>query len=147
MKKQFEDRITIDAPVERVFEYVSDFTRHGEWSGHGLQVSKTSEGPVAVGTTYSTEVKLFGTQREQSTVTELTRNAAFAWESTGGLGRVRHWFGMSGEGGSTVLTKGLEFVQPSFLAKVMGWKLARDEPKSLRSDLEKIKAGLEGSAS
>ena len=43
------------------------------------------------------------------------------------------------------MTKGLELVQPSFLAKMMGWKIARDSPKGLRNDLEKIKATVEGS--
>ncbi len=70
--KRFEDRISIQAPAGRVFDYVADFTRHGEWAGHGLEVTKSTDGPVAVGTTFSTTAKLFGTQREQSTVTEIT---------------------------------------------------------------------------
>lgn len=144
--KRFEERVAISAPADRVYEYVADFPRHGEWSGHGLQVSPTSDGPVAVGSTFSTTAKQFGTQREQSTITELSPGHAFAWESTGGLGKARHGFTMSEEGGSTTLTKSAELVEPSFLAKVTSWKLASDIPKSLRSDLEKIKAHMEGSA-
>jgi uncharacterized membrane protein len=142
--KPVEESITVNAPIEKVFEYVSDFTRHGEWSGHGLEVSGTG-GPVAVGATFSTVAKQFGTQREQSTVTEVRQNAAFAWESKGALGVVRHWFGVTGQDGSTVLAKGLEVVQPTFLAKVMGWRISLATPKLLRQDLEKIKAAVEGS--
>ena len=61
--KGFEDRISIQAPAGRVFDYVADFTRHSEWGGHGLTVTKDSDGPVAVGTVYSTTAKQFGTQR------------------------------------------------------------------------------------
>ena len=143
----FEARVTINAPAAKVFDYVSDFTRHGEWSGHGLQVTREGDGPVAVGTVFSTVAKQFGTQREQSTVTEITPNTSFAWDSVGGLGRVHHWFTVTDEGGSTTLVKGAEMIQPSFLARVMTWRLGRDIPKSLQSDVENIKANLERSGS
>ncbi len=76
--KRFEDRMVIDAPADRVYEYVADFTKHVEWSGDDLEVTKTSDGPVAVGATFSTTAKQFGTQREQSTITELSPGRAFA---------------------------------------------------------------------
>ena len=141
--KRYESRITVAVPAERVFDYVSDFERHGEWSGHGLQVTKESEGPVAVGTRYATVAKQFGTQREHSTITEITPGKAFGWDSRGALGRVHHEFTMTESGGSTTLTKSAEFVQPSFLAKATSWKLSKDVPKSLDSDLTKIRATLE----
>ncbi|MGH2597034.1 MAG: SRPBCC family protein, partial [Actinomycetota bacterium] len=141
--KRFEDRISIDAPAGQVFDYVSDFPRHAEWSGNGLQVTKTTEGPVAVGTLFSTTAKQFGTQREQSTVTELSPGSAFAWESKGALGLARHRFSLSGDGGSTTLTKSAEIVEPTFLAKLTSWKLSKDIPAGLHRDLAKIKAHLE----
>jgi hypothetical protein len=144
--KRFEDRISIGAPAGRVFDYVSDFTRHGEWAGHGLEVMKSTDGPVAVGSTFSTTAKQFGTQREQSRITELTPGRKFAWDSTGALGRVHHWFSVSEEGASTTLSKGAEMVDPTLLAKLTGWKLSRDIPKGIHSDLVNIKAHLEGSA-
>ena len=64
-------------------------------------------------------------------------------DSKGALGRVHHWFSVTDEGGSTTLAKGAEVVEPSFLAKVMSWRLARDLPKNCRADLEKIKGRLE----
>ena len=144
--KRYEERITINAPAGKVFDYVSDFPRHGEWAGHGLQVTQTSPGPLAVGTKFSTVAKQFGTQREESDVTELTPGKTFAWESTGALGRVRHWFTTAEADGSTELAKGAEFVKPSFLAKLTSWRLSRDVPRNLGNDLAKIKALVEGSA-
>lgn len=145
--KLFEERITIEVPAERVYAYVSDMTTHADWSGNELQVTKSSDGPVAVGTVYSTTQKLFGTQREQSTVTDMTPARSFAWDSTGALGRAHHHFQLSGEGSSTSVTKSAQIVEPKFLAKLTNWKLSRDIPAGLRRDLERIKAHLESSAS
>jgi uncharacterized membrane protein len=144
--KRYQDQISINGPADRVFDYVADFTRHGEWAGHGLQVTKSTEGPVAVGTTFTTTAKQFGTQREQSTITEITPGTTFAWDSTGALGRVHHRFSLSEDGGSTTLSKAAEMVQPTFLAKMTSWKLSRDIPKGLHSDLANIKTHVEGSA-
>jgi len=145
--KPVEERIAINAPAAKVFAYVSDFERHGEWSGHGLEVTKETEGPVAAGSKFSTTAKQFGTQRERSTVTDFDPSAKFAWDSDGALGRVHHWFTMSESGGTTTLAKGAEPTQPTLLAKMTSWKIARDMPKSFRSDLAKIKAHMEGNAS
>jgi hypothetical protein len=142
--KRFEDRISISAPAGQVYDYVADFTRHGEWGGNGLQVTKSTDGPVAVGSVFSTTAKQFGTQREQSTITELSPGSAFAWESTGALGRAHHRFSLAGDGASTTLTKSAEIVEPTFLAKFTSWKLSRDIPNGLHRDLANIKAHLEG---
>jgi len=141
--KRFEERITVNAPVEKVFDYVSDFTRHGDWAGHGLQVTKDSNGPVAIGSTYSTVAKQFGTQREHSTVTELEPGRVFGWDSKGALGTVQYRFMMAAADGGTNLTKSAEFLERSFLAKMTGWKISRDLPAGLQADVEKIKARLE----
>jgi hypothetical protein len=76
----------------------------------------------------------------------MTPGSAFGWDSVGGLGKAHHRFTVSEDGGSTTLVKSAEIAQPSFLAKVMSWRLRRDIPSSLRNDLAKIKAQLEGSA-
>jgi polyketide cyclase/dehydrase/lipid transport protein len=142
--KRFEKSISINAPAAKVFAYVSDFARHGEWSDHGLKVSREGSGPVAVGTTFSTEAKLLGTQREKSTVTTMNPPKEFGWESSGALGRVHHWFSLREDGGATSLAKGAEFVAPKFLAKMTMFKISKDLPKALDSDLSKIKAAVEG---
>jgi hypothetical protein len=141
--RRFEERIAVSAPTGGVYDYVSDFKRHEEWSGNGLEVTQEGDGPIQVGTTFATVAKQFGTQRERSTVAELSRGVAFAWDSRGALGTVHHRFAMADDGGSTVLTKSAEFTQPSFLAKLTGWKLSKDVPAGLRSDLIKIKERLE----
>jgi len=121
--KRYEEQITINAPADKVFAYVSDFTRHGEWAGHGLAVTKDGDGPIAVGSTFSTTASQFGA-----------------------LGTAHHWFTIADAGGTTTLKKGAEFTDPSTLAKITSWKLSRDVPKGFRSDLANIKAKLEASS-
>ncbi len=144
--KRFEESTTIAAPGSTVYDYVSDFARHGEWSGHQLQVTKTSDGPAQVGSTFSTEAKLFGTQRETSTITEMIPGKSFAWDSAGALGRAHHSFSLNEQDGATVVRKTAEIVEPKLLAKMTSWRLSKDIPKALTSDLQKIKATLEGGA-
>ncbi len=140
---RWERSITINVPADTVFEYVSDFTRHGEWGGHGLAVTRDEDGPIAVGSKFSTTAKQFGTQRENSTITDMNPPKEFAWDSVGALGRVHHWFSLSESSGSTTLTKGAEAVEPKLLAKMTMFKLSKDIPKGFESDLVNIKAKLE----
>lgn len=44
--------VFISAPPEMAFEYVSDLTRHPEWSGGELEVEAVTPGPVAIGKEY-----------------------------------------------------------------------------------------------
>ena len=145
--KRWEETTIIQAPADKVFSYVSDFARHGEWGGHGLQVSRADDGPVVVGTKFSTTAKQFGTQREESTISEMTAPQEFGWMSTGALGRIHHRFTLREDAGTTVLTKGAEFIEPTLLAKITMFKLSRDVPKGLRNDLASIKTTVEASTS
>ena len=144
--KAYEEQISINAPADKVFAYISDFTKHGEWAGNGLTVTKDGDGPIAVGSTFSTTARQFGEQREHSTITDMTPNTSFAWDSKGALGTAHHWFTISDAGGTTTLKKGGEITDPSTLGKMMSWKLGRDMPKGFRSDLANIKTTLESSS-
>jgi uncharacterized protein YndB with AHSA1/START domain len=44
--------VFVRAPREDVFDYVSDLTRHPEWSGGELTIEALTPGPVAVGKEY-----------------------------------------------------------------------------------------------
>jgi len=57
----YDYKIAIDASPEKVFEYVSDFTKHGEWT-NDLHIEAVSDGPIAVGSEYKSVGKLMGKQ-------------------------------------------------------------------------------------
>ncbi|HSA99791.1 MAG TPA: SRPBCC family protein [Anaerolineales bacterium] len=45
-------QILIHAPLQTVFDYVTDLTRHPEWSGGELKIEAVVPGPIAVGKEY-----------------------------------------------------------------------------------------------
>src|SRR3989442_10300259 len=98
--KRFEERVTVNAPADKVFDLVSNFTRHGEWSGHRLEVTPEKDGPVAVGSVFNTSAHQFGTQREKSTVTDLEAGETFGWGRNGALGEGHHRVALRPGGGA-----------------------------------------------
>src|SRR3972149_1304267 len=95
-----ERQITINAPPEQGFAYVSDISRHSEGAGHQLEVKKTSEGPVQVGSSYETVGHQFGAQPAKVTITELVPDQKIVYESDGQGGHFRHQCVLENEDGS-----------------------------------------------
>jgi hypothetical protein len=140
---RFAKEITINASPEHVYDYVADFSRHGEWGAHSLQVP-AAPGPAAPGLTVQSTAQQFGTQRENLTVIDATPGKRFAFESKGGLGTVLNAFDLESAGdGATRLTKSQDFIKPSLLYRVMSWQVNSQRPKELQADLDKIKQHLE----
>jgi uncharacterized protein YndB with AHSA1/START domain len=46
-------RVLVNAPLQSVFNYVSDLTRHPEWSDGELKIEEVTPGPIAVGKQYA----------------------------------------------------------------------------------------------
>lgn len=53
-----EHTIVIQAPIEAVYEYVSDFPRHVEWNYQPTKMTKVTDGPVGVGSVFQTIERL-----------------------------------------------------------------------------------------
>jgi uncharacterized protein YndB with AHSA1/START domain len=143
---RIEKQITVNAPAEKVFNYVADISKHGEWGNPGqkLQVEKTSSGPIGQGSTFKSVGQQFGRQEDTVTITEYVPNQRVVYESQGKAGLFRHAFEITPAGSGVQLTKsadvlkaGFPFVifQPIVQMFVM--------PGALKSDLERIKAKLE----
>ena len=45
--------ITVNAPVEKVFEAICDLTRHANWAAADIAITAEQEGSPAVDHTYS----------------------------------------------------------------------------------------------
>ncbi len=140
----FERETTISAPAETVFGYVADIGRHGEWAGDRLEVEKTSEGPLGVGSTFSCVGHQMGTHKGQIAVTEYEPNSRVVFESEDDAGRFRHTFMVNEAGGQTRLTKAVEPVKLSGMTMLMSPLLPLLVPRTLSADLRRIKARLEG---
>lgn len=141
-----EFQTEINAPREKVFAYVSDLEKHSEFS-HCVEIRKTSDGPVGVGTTYASVGKDMGrTVREKVEVTEFKPNERFAWRTDGDMGMKFDWsFELKPQDGGTVLIERLD-PPKGVLAAILGALFAnRLVRKQVTESLAKVKAKLEGS--
>ena len=77
-------QIGIDAKPEDVFAYVSDLTKHGEWS-ENLTVESVSDGEVAVGREYRSTGKMMGKQVQNTIrITEFESPSRISFETNDG---------------------------------------------------------------
>ena len=139
-------QVTINAPAEKVFNYVADISKHGEWGNPGqkLQVEKTSAGPIGQGSTFKSTGQQFGTQNDTITITEYVPNQRVAFESQGKAGLFRHAFEIAPAGSGVQLTKSADVLKAGFpfvLFQPMVQMFVL--PGALKSDLGRIKAKLE----
>ena len=143
-----EKQLTINAPVEKVFDYLADVARHGEWAkpGHKLQVEKTSDGPVGQGATFRSVGHQFGRHEDTVTITEYVPNERVVYESEGNAGLMRHAFQLSPSDGGAQVAKTFEPVRSKFPFSLFSpMAMAFVVPGELSGDLQRIKEKLEAS--
>ncbi len=139
-------QVTINAPAEKVFTYVADISKHGEWGNPSqkLQVEKTSPGPVGQGATFKSVGKQFGTQNDTVTITEYVPSRRVVYESQGKAGQLRHWFEITPSGSGVEVEKGFDVIKAGFpfaiLKPIVTTFLA---PGALKADLQRIKEKVE----
>ena len=140
---RFEKSMDINVPPQKAFDYVSDITKHAEWSSHGLSVEKTSQGPMAVGSTFSTTGHQMGTHKGVVTITELIPGQKVVYESNDDTARIKHAFELAPQNGGTRVTKSFETVKTGLMLTLFRPMMYVVQPKMLQNDLAKIKAKLE----
>ena len=83
---QAENTVTINRPIEEVFQYVSTPENDPTWVSASLRHQRTSPGPMGVGTTTEEDVKFLGrTSRYTWEVTEYEPPTIVAYQATSGL--------------------------------------------------------------
>ena len=144
-----ERQIEINVPVEKVFGYLADFSRHPEWAQHDLKIEKTSEGPVGVGSTFSSVGHQMGRDNENKvSVVEFVANEKIVFESEGEGLRMRHHILTQPADGGTLVTKRVEALQLPFPISV-GFPVLRllgVIGGGLGGDLNRVKEKLEAGA-
>ena len=143
-----QQQMNMNAPQEKVFNYLADISKHGEWGNPSqkLSVEKTSEGPVGQGSTFRSTGEQFGKQEDTVTITEYAPNQRVVFESQGKAGVLRHTIEIAPSGDGVVVTKGFDVVKAGFpfmlFVPIVTTFIA---PGAIKSDLERIKANVEGS--
>jgi uncharacterized protein YndB with AHSA1/START domain len=101
-------RVVIRAQPAAVFTYISDLTRHPEWSGGRLRIDALSPGPVAVGAQYVSHGDVPGQKDRpnQLRVTEYQPPNVFAFIAQDpSFGDVLHEFRCTPQDGGTLMER------------------------------------------
>lgn len=141
-----EAQVTINAPADKVYQYLLDFPRHSEWAAHPLKLTQAGSGPVAAGTRFDSVGHMMGKDfHDQVEVTEAVPNERIAFEVDSGNNRLRYRFTLRPQGNGTALTKSVEPLKMGFPFVVIDPVLAitGQIKKGVQGDLERIKAKLE----
>lgn len=149
------------ATPEAVYEYVADLRRHGDWAGTLGSVTQTSDGPVAVGTTYRAEERMRPGGKAGdvsfSEITGLERPRRIAWKArteptSGPMAMRSEWeFLIEPDGVGSRVTQCMRFDPPNVMSRVflaifvpiadlMGGMGA--SPKTVRRNVERLEEQL-----
>jgi carbon monoxide dehydrogenase subunit G len=80
MAGQFEATVEIGRPVAEVFAFLADGENDPKFSPRVQNISKTTDGPTAVGTVYASTVKDAGmTTKREFRITEFEPDARIRW--------------------------------------------------------------------
>ena len=89
---KFESSIVINRPVEEVFALLSNQENNPKWQAESLEVKKTSDGPIGVGTTFHSVGQFLGRRIEgESEITEYEPNRKYAGKSKSGSIPFESW--------------------------------------------------------
>jgi carbon monoxide dehydrogenase subunit G len=137
--------VTVNRPVEEVWDFISNFENTTRWSRGVLQARQTSDGPLRVGSTLETVVKAFGRRRTAAyVVTEYEPNRAFAFEVTSGPMTSRARYSVEPVGAGTRLTASGE-AEVTGLFRLLAPLLIRTVERHSQDDLANAKRILEAS--
>lgn len=100
---QTKASVTIKRPVAEVFSALSDWTNAATWISGTQSVTKSSDGPIGVGTTWHTTGRTLGRSIDADlTVTEFESDHRFVWKVDKPLKATTTWAFESVDGGTRV---------------------------------------------
>jgi len=112
-------RVFIHAAPEKVFAYVSDLTRHPEWSGGNLRIESLTPMPVGVGSKYKSFGEVAGQQNRPNEllVTHYESPTRFTFTAQDpGFGEVVNDFKFILQEGGTLMERTLSMNMNPFMA-------------------------------
>jgi uncharacterized protein YndB with AHSA1/START domain len=101
-------QVFVRAPLQKVFEYVSDLTKHPEWSGGELKIESVGAGPIAVGKEYLSKGQV-ATQKDRPNTVRISqyeppRTFGFVANDPD-FGNVYHVFTFNERNGGVMVTR------------------------------------------
>jgi uncharacterized protein YndB with AHSA1/START domain len=141
--------VTVKAPQAKVFDYVADVSRHGEWGSADDHMKATAEKPgmPAVGARYKADGMLNG-KPNQSVVTltalESPKRLAFDAEDSNSV--FHHEFTFTPEGGGTQVERRVTMSKGPFYFPIVLAVFKGTVQKNYNGAMQNLKTRLEGSA-
>lgn len=141
-----EVEIEISVPVEDVYRYLADFTRHQEWSSATMKyLRQLTPGQIGVGSEFEAAETAPGKIVTRSRITALESNRLIAWHSWFRNLMAADWeFVLTEREGSTHLLQRSTWQPRNAVMKLFHRLLRRRQiPLENSHSLERIKALLE----
>ncbi|HVF25527.1 MAG TPA: SRPBCC family protein [Anaerolineales bacterium] len=145
--------VVINAAPETVFNYVSDLTRHPEWSGGKLKIEALTPGPVGIGSAYKSYGEVAGQQNRPNElrVTKFESPTLFEFVAKDpGFGEVVNAFKFKPQKGGTLMERTLSmhmnplkaFAFKLFIRPLIGQPMMDKSFSALKSRLEATDASV-----
>ncbi len=139
-----EAKITINCPIEEIFEFVTDVNNAAKWQSGIIEAKSTSNGATGVGSTYQYIVQVMGRKIEtEGEVTAYEPHSRYAWKSTKGP------FPLSGGTVFDATTEGVRVTdtvvaEPGGFFKLAEGLLMKQQQSQMEEDLANLKQLMEG---
>jgi uncharacterized protein YndB with AHSA1/START domain len=140
-------QVLVRAPLQTAFDYVSDLTKHPEWSGGELKIEAVSADPIAIGKEYLSkgEVAIQKDRPNQLQVTEYEPPHKFGFVAIDpDFGKVFHVFTFSEQSGGILVKRTTTLSLNPFVAfmfRLVIYPLIGNP--AMQKSFQKLKAKLE----
>ena len=138
--------ITIGAPQGKVFDYIADVSRHGEWGSADDKMKVTAEkpGPPAVGARYKAEGVLNGKVNPSVvTITAYEPQKRIAFDAEDSNSVFHHEFLFTPEGGGTRVERRVTMTKGPFYFPIVLSIFKSTVVKNYNGAMSNAKAKLE----
>jgi carbon monoxide dehydrogenase subunit G len=139
-----EQDIHINAPIDYVFDFISDPANNASWQSGLIRSEMTSDGPIDVGSTFVYVQKFMGREMNNETVVSVWDPPnSQGFKTTSGPVDFEAVTSLQEMGGGTHLTTRIEGEAGGFF-KVAEGMVAKQLESTIGNDLASLKALLEG---
>ena len=141
--------VDVKAPQAKVFDYVADVGRHGEWGSADDHMKATAEkpGPPAMGSRYKAEGILNGKPNLSTvTITALDAPQRLAFDAEDANSVFHHEFVFAAAGGGTHVERHVTMTKGPFYFPLVLAIFSSTVKKNYNGAMSNLKTKMEGSA-